>query len=202
MPEFDGDGGPPGGPGWHGPGPDWRGPGPGGPGGPGWHEGPGGPGWHGGPAAAWFGGPGWWPALPGLLVALLLVAVLVHATGVDRRLREWARTALLQRGDGHRAWHDAVERHGRTAQAFAAFECDRMAVLARPALADVSRPATARFVDSFAEVSALLTERYPGAEPADRFVVAVERCRRAWDAAVEAADAGAPLTGASRPSRG
>ena len=49
------------------------------------------------------------------------------------------------------------------------------AVLHRPALADVNEPATARFVDAFAEATALITEAYPGPQAGERFVAAAER---------------------------
>jgi len=61
-------------------------------------------------------------------------------------------------------------------------------VLHRPALADVGEAATARFVDAFAEATALLTDAYPGPQAGERFVAAAERADRAWSAAVDAAD--------------
>jgi len=61
-------------------------------------------------------------------------------------------------------------------------------VLHRPALADVGVAATARFVDAFAEATALVTDAYPGPQMAERFVAAAERADRAWTAAVDAAD--------------
>ena len=57
-----------------------------------------------------------------------------------------------------------------------------------PCVADVGEPATARFVDAFAEATALLTEAYPGSQVAERFVAAAERADRSWRAAVDAAD--------------
>ena len=85
-------------------------------------------------------------------------------------------------------WDAAVARYAETAQAYAAYECDPAAVLHRPALADVSEPATARFVDAFAEATALLTDAYPGPQAGERFVAAAEGADRAWQAAVDAAD--------------
>jgi hypothetical protein len=85
-------------------------------------------------------------------------------------------------------WDAAVARYAETARAYAAYECDPMAVLHRPALADVGEAATARFVDAFAEATALVTEAYPGPQAAERFVAAAERAERAWTAAVDAAD--------------
>jgi hypothetical protein len=131
-------------------------------------------------------GPGWF--LPGFgamaLVASLLV--LLWASGYGAALVAWVRAAMAP--DPWRArWTDAVARHRDVAVAFAAYECDPRSVLDRPALADVRQPATARFVDAFAEASALLTERCPGSEVAQRLVDAVEREERAWSAAVDAA---------------
>jgi hypothetical protein len=130
----------------------------------------------------------WWPVLPGLVVLLLLLAFLAHQYGYDRMLieqwRAWIRPERAERA----AWHAAVERHGRTAREFAAFECDPGAVLARPALADVTRPPTARFVDEFASACALRTDGFPGAAAAAEFTRAAERAERAWSAAVDAAD--------------
>jgi hypothetical protein len=130
----------------------------------------------------------WWPLLPGLVVVLLLLAVLAHHQGYDRMLiekwRAWSRPEQAERD----AWQAAVQRYGRTAGEFAAFECDPRAVLARPALADVTRPPTARFVDEFASACALRTDGYPGAAAAAEFTRAAERAERAWSAAVDAAD--------------
>lgn len=175
MPEFDdhphGPGGPHGGSGWHDE--------------PGWHGGPGrghGPGW-GGPG---WDGPGWGP-LPGLLLALLMAGLLLRLTGYDRVLAERLR-ALLSRDDARAGWRSARDRYDRTAAAFAAYECDPAAVLARPALADVTRPATARFVEEFAVATALRTDEHPGTARAAEFVAAAEAAERAWSAAVDAAD--------------
>jgi hypothetical protein len=81
-----------------------------------------------------------------------------------------------------------VARHGEIATAFAAYECDPRAVLRRPALADVRQPATARFIDAFAEAGALQTDRYPGRTAAEAYAVAAERAGHAWAAATEAAE--------------
>jgi hypothetical protein len=136
----------------------------------------GGPGFRGGPPFELFG-----PMLAGLMTVAVLLALLWLAR------HAWTdRTALP---DGARSrWDRAVHRHGTVASAFARYECDPVAVLANPALADVRRPATARFVDAFAEAGALLTDRYPGAETAAAFGTAVEREERAWAAAVASAE--------------
>jgi hypothetical protein len=84
-------------------------------------------------------------------------------------------------------WADAWERFDRLSTEYAAFECDAMAVLRLPALADVSVPSTARFVDAFAEAQALHTDRFPGPGHGTRFVGAVQRAEPAWRAAQDAA---------------
>jgi len=135
-----------------------------------------GPGFHDGPPFDLFG-----PMLAGLMMVAVLLALLWIAR------HAWPDRAGLSDGDRSR-WDRAVHRHGTVASAFARYECDPVAVLANPALADVRRPATARFVDAFAEAGALLTDRYPGAEAAAAFGAAVEREERAWAAAVAAAE--------------
>jgi hypothetical protein len=87
-----------------------------------------------------------------------------------------------------RAWADARERFHALRAEYAAFECDPMAVLRLPALADVGVPSTARFVDAFAEAQALETDAHPGPAHADRFAAAADRAERSWRAAVGAAE--------------
>ena len=128
---------------------------------------------------------GWILMLPGVFVAAVLATALA-LNGPGEALWIWLRTRWAP--DPWRIrWEAAVERHRATAQAFAEFECDLGALLRLPALADVNEPATARFVDAFAEANALRTEQFPGPEYAQRFVTAVERAEQGWDAAVEAA---------------
>ncbi|MHA6623616.1 hypothetical protein [Pseudonocardia sp. DLS-67] len=98
-------------------------------------------------------------------------------------------------------WTKARERFTALRGEYAAFECDAMAVLHRPALADVSVASTARFVDAFAEAQALDTDSFPPAEHARAFVSAVDRAERAWHAAAEAADR-IRLSGLSPAERG
>jgi hypothetical protein len=85
-------------------------------------------------------------------------------------------------------WGRARERFTALRSEYAAFECDPMQVLHRPALSDVSVGSTARFVDAFAEAQALDTDSFPPPAHAASFVSAVDRAERAWRAAVEAAD--------------
>ncbi len=129
---------------------------------------------------------GWVLMLPGVFVAAVLATALA-LNGPGEALYLWVRAQLAP--DPWRArWDDAVDRHRTTATTFAGFECDLDAVLRLPALADVEQPATARFVDAFAEANALRTDAFPGPEYARRFVEAVEHAEHAWSAAVEAAE--------------
>src|SRR5690349_15984934 len=127
------------------------------------------------------------PFLSALFPLLLLMWVLSRWFVLDA-LAARGRHALSQRDTVRPRWDAALARYSQTAQAYAAFECDPAAVLHRPALADVGEAATARFVDAFAEATALLTDAYPGPQAGERFVAAAERADRAWSAAVDAAD--------------
>ena len=85
-------------------------------------------------------------------------------------------------------WAHARRRFDALRSAYAAYECDAMAVLRLPALADVSVPSTGRFVDAFAEAQALDTDAFPGGTHAPAFVAAVDRAERSWHAARQAAE--------------
>jgi hypothetical protein len=126
-----------------------------------------------------------WPVIPVLLLALLVLWVVVRDIGgadVVGGARAWLAAGTRAR------WRAAATRHGEVAAAFATYECNPQAVLRRPTLADVRQPATARFVEAFAEACALATDRYPGRAATDAFMVAVDRSARAWTAATQAAD--------------
>jgi hypothetical protein len=129
----------------------------------------------------------WW-LFPVLATALLLVLIAALWLARDTDFAELvaALRTRLARGS-RRRWRAAVARHHRTAAAFAAYECSPEAVLRHPVLADVRQPATARFVEAFAEACALVTDSYPGHDMADAFADAAERSARAWAAATEAA---------------
>jgi hypothetical protein len=129
---------------------------------------------------------GWVLMLPGVFVAAVLATALA-LNGPGEALWIWLR-AQLAPDPWRERWGNAVERQRATAQAYAEFECDLQALLRLPALADVEQPATARFVDAFAEANALRTEQFPGPAYAQRFAGAVERAEQAWRAAVEAAE--------------
>jgi hypothetical protein len=132
-------------------------------------------------------GPGWffpWFGVLPLLVSLLFV---LWISGYGAVLVAWL-SSVLAPDPWRERWADAVARHRAVASAFVASECDPRSVLDRPALVDVKQPATAHFVDAFADARALLTDRYPAPELARRFDDAVEREERAWLAAVDAAE--------------
>lgn len=149
-------------------------------GGPQWHH------WHHhGPP--WLADVGPWALLPSLIPLLMVLWVMwrwYSAVAVSAPRRPPVQPADVMRA----RWEAAAVRHAETARAFAAFECDPVAVLTRPALADVTEPATSRFVDAFAEATALATDAYPGPAAAERFVAAAEHAARAWGAAVDAAE--------------
>ena len=86
------------------------------------------------------------------------------------------------------AWAAARADLDRVAREYAEFESDPGRVLGLPALADVTVPSTARFVDAFAAATALATDRYPEPGHAARFVTAVAAADRTWLAAGEAAE--------------
>ncbi|TQM14577.1 hypothetical protein [Pseudonocardia kunmingensis] len=141
-------------------------------------------------------------ALPALLVGGTAIALARH--GRRRALAAGtvplpARPAAPPRPEA--VWERARDRFAALRGEYAAFECDPMQVLHRPALADVSVPSTARFVDAFAEAQALATDAYPPGEHGASFVSAVDRAERAWRAAVEAADR-IRLSGLSPAERG
>jgi hypothetical protein len=123
--------------------------------------------------------------------ALVVGGTAVALTRRSRRRRAVAAgtgplPAALPRPEA--AWTNARERFSALRAEYAAFECDPMKVLHRPALSDVSVGSTARFVDAFAEAQALETDSFPPREHAANFASAVDRAERAWRAAVEAAD--------------
>jgi hypothetical protein len=86
------------------------------------------------------------------------------------------------------AWDAARARFDALRVDYAAYECDAMEVLRLPALADVSVPSTGRFVEAFAEAQALDTDARPPDAHARKFIAAVERAERAWQAARDAAE--------------
>jgi hypothetical protein len=122
--------------------------------------------------------------------ALIVAGTAIALTRRGRRRRAVAAgtAPIPARPRPEAVWTKARERFTALRAEYAAFECDPMEVLRRPALADVSVSSTARFVDAFAEAQALETDSFPPAEHAKSFVSAVDRAERAWRAAAEAAE--------------
>jgi hypothetical protein len=120
--------------------------------------------------------------------------VLVRLARFARRVRRaWTSGGLAVAArpapvDGPAEWRKARRRFEALRAEYASYECDPLAVLRLPALADVSVPATARFVDAFAEAQALHSEAEPPAEFAGAYRRAVDRAWRSWGAARDAAE--------------
>ena len=149
----------------------------------------------------WVGGAGLGAALLAAVADLVAAVIAAAAATVvlARRGVRRVRTVVLGHPDGrtgrlaeHGAarWVLARDRFAALAAEYARAESDPREVAARPALGDVSVPATARFVEALADAHELATP----AEPADprhreRFVVAVDRAVLAWDDARRTADA-------------
>ncbi|MGI9063028.1 MAG: hypothetical protein ACR2FQ_04345 [Pseudonocardiaceae bacterium] len=123
---------------------------------------------------------------------LLVAAAVVHVVSRRRRrIRRRERTAAPRQPVVERPtvdWPAAKARFARVRQEYAAFECDPLAVLGTPALADVSVPSTARFVDAFAQAQALDTDALPPAEHQECYAAAAAQAERAWVAARDAAE--------------
>jgi hypothetical protein len=85
-------------------------------------------------------------------------------------------------------WHLARRRFADLQAQYAAFEADRAAVAARPALADVTVPATARFVQALSDAEFLATDTEPAGPRRAEFAAAVDRAVEAWESAQRVAD--------------
>lgn len=145
------------------------------------------------------------------LAAAVLAAVAATVIAAQRGIVR-VRTAVTGHPEGrvgrlaeyHAArWHLARDRFAALRSEWAAFEADRGAVARRPALTDVSVPATARFVEAYGDAEFLLTDAAPGGPRRGEFVEAVDRAVAAWDEARRVADELAgeadAVTGASDP---
>lgn len=132
--------------------------------------------------------------LAAAVIAALTATVILARRGV-RRVRSVVtghpdgRAGRLA-ADGSARWLLAHDRFAAVAREYASVESDPRQVAARPALVDVSVPATARFVETLAETQELLTPTEP-ADPQhrERFVAAAGRAVAAWDEARRSADA-------------
>lgn len=127
------------------------------------------------------------------LTLLFWLAVLFVVVRVGRRIagRRAAAAPAIPRprtGDPDAEWTAARRRFDTLRGEYAGYECDPLAVLRLPALADVSVPATARFVHAFAEAQALDTEQRPPPAHLRDYLRAVDAAERAWRAARDAAE--------------
>ena len=139
-------------------------------------------------------------------VAALTATVLAIRRGVTR-----VRTVVhghpqgrVGRMDEHDAarWHLARDRFAQLQAEYAAFEADRGAVAARPALADVTVPATARFVQALGDAEFLATESEPSGPRRAEFAAAVDRASAAWQDAQRVAEGLAEARRAGHPGDG
>ncbi len=133
--------------------------------------------------------------MPFMLLAVGTVVVVRHLhrrhrRAVGRRQPSPAQASAppLIRAAPAPDWRASRARFVQLRGEYGRFECDPLAVLRLPALADVTVPATARFVDAFAEAQALDTDTEPSAAHLARYATAVEAACRAWQAAREAAE--------------
>jgi hypothetical protein len=154
----------------------------------------------------WVGGAGLGAALLAT-VADLVAALVAAATAtvlLARRGVRRVRTAVLGHPDGRAGrlaahgsarWILARDRFAALRADYARAETDPHEIAARPALLDVSVPATARFVEAFGEAHDLATADEP-TDPVhrDRFTAAVGRAVAAWDEARRTADTLAAAT--------
>lgn len=130
------------------------------------------------------------------LVAATIAAVVATVLALQRGVVR-VRTAVLGHPDGRAgrlAEHDAArwrlarDRFAALQREYAAFEADPSAVAARPALTDVTVPATARFVQALADAEYLRTDDEPVGPRRAEFANAVERAVDAWENACSVAD--------------
>lgn len=130
------------------------------------------------------------------LVAAAVAAVVATVLAARRGIVA-VRTAVSGHPQGragrlaeHQAarWHLARDRFAALRSEWAAFEADRGAVARRPALTDVSVPATARFVEAYGDAEFLLTEAEPAGPRRGEFVEAVDRAEASWAEAQRVAD--------------
>ena len=132
-----------------------------------------------------------------MLVTVAVVWLLIVLVGdVLSEQSQRASQPASTRATLRQRWYGAVRAHATTAHQFAAYECTPTAVAEHPDLADVTRPATALFIEAFTEANGLATEHYPGAQHAERFIQAAQGAQCAWQVAVDTAR----HSGISRPA--
>jgi hypothetical protein len=130
-------------------------------------------------------------------LAAATFAAVVAAVLMLRRGMTWVRTAVTGHPQGragrlaedHAArWRLARDRFAALCTEWTAFEADRGAVVRRPALADVSVPATARFVDAYRDAESLLHAAERVESRRGEFVEAVDRAVNTWREAQRVSD--------------
>jgi hypothetical protein len=123
------------------------------------------------------------------LFLLAVIAITAQRAGRRRPMMAPPPTVAAPRPPVAPPWDRSRARFDRLREEYTAYECDPMAVLRLPALADVAVPSTGRFVEAFAEAQALDTDSRPAdRRHAEAFVAAVDRAVRAWEAAKDAAE--------------
>lgn len=138
---------------------------------------------------------------PVVLLALFAVAVASFWRGWRRGTRRGGALGAAARSPRRAAaaasaaepapapgWDATRARFARLQQEYARFECDPLAVLRTPALADVTVPSTGRFVEAFAAAQGLDSDVEPSAAHRASFATAVDRAWHAWHAATDAAE--------------
>ena len=123
-------------------------------------------------------------------LAVATLAAVVATVLLLRRGLVLVLTAVAGHPQGRAAYRSrlARERFAALCTEWAAFEADRRAVGRRPALVDVSVPATARFVDAYREAEGLLNAPEGAAPRPDEVLGAVDRAVHAWREAQRVAD--------------
>jgi hypothetical protein len=122
------------------------------------------------------------------MMLALAVAVLVRLVVLVRRVTRRRSKSGTRVPERPVDWRSSRRRFDALRAEYAGYECNPLAVLRLPALADVTVPSTARFVEAFAEAQALHTEQEPPAALAADYQRAVDAAWRAWRAARDAAE--------------
>ena len=144
-------------------------------------------------------------------IAAVVATVLAIRRGVTRvrtvvHGHPQGRVGRMAEHDAAR-WHQARQRFAALQAEYAAFEADRFAVAARPALADVTVPATARFVQALGDAEFLATDAEPAGPRRAQFTAAVDHAVEAWENAQRVAEGlaqargGAAAAGPARETR-
>ncbi|GAA4912488.1 hypothetical protein EV188_101790 [Actinomycetospora succinea] len=126
------------------------------------------------------------------IIATIIATIIAVRRGVTRvrtvvHGHPQGRVGRLAEHDAAR-WHLARDRFATLQAEYAAFEADKYAVAARPALADVTVPATARFVQAMGDAEFLATEEEPSGPRRAEFAAAVDRAAAAWQDAQRVAE--------------